>query len=82
MNMASTVPPEDHDGTDDNNDTSHTYTYTFVERIKYWTGGVDDNMLMALQNAILLEAGKKMSGTLEKKVDEKQQVIHESFLSN
>ena len=39
-------------------------------------------MLMALQNAILLEAGKKMSGTLEKKVDEQHQVTHESFLSN
>ena len=34
---------------------------------------------MALKNAILLEAGKKMIGTLEKNVDEQQQVIHESF---
>ena len=77
--MASNLPPEDHDGMHDN---YVTHTYTFVERIKHWTGGVDDNMLMALQNAILLEAGKKMTGTLEKKVDEQQQVIHDSFISN
>ena len=77
--MATNIPPEDHDGADDN---YVTHTYTLVERIKHWTGGVDDNMHMALQNAILLEAGKKMSGTLEKKVDEQHQVIHEIFLSN
>ena len=77
--MATNLPPEDHDGADDN---YVTHTYTFVERIKHWTGGVDDNMLMAFQNTILLEAGKKISGTLEKKVDEKQQVIHGIFLSN
>ena len=77
--MATNLSPEDHDGADDN---YVTHTYTFVERIKHWTGGVDDNMLMELQKAILLEAGKKMSGTLENKVDEQQQVRHESFLSN
>ena len=77
--MANNLPPEDHDGADDN---YVTHTYTFVELIKHWTGGVDNNMLMALQNVILLEAGKKMSGTLEKNVDEQQQVIHEGFLSN
>ena len=51
--MATNLPPEDHNGADEN---YVTHTYTFVERIKHWTGGVDDNMLMALQNAILLEA--------------------------
>ena len=58
--MATNIPPEDHDVADDN---YVTHTYTFVELIKHWTGGVDNNMLMALKNAIFLVARKKMSGT-------------------
>ena len=77
--MTTNLPPEDHDGAEDN---YVTHTYTFIEHIKHWKGGVDDNMLMELQKTILLEAGKKMNGKLEKKVDEQQQVIHQSFLSN
>ena len=76
--MATNLSPEDHDGADDN---YVTQKYTFVERFKHWIGGVDDNMLMALQNEILLEAGKNMSGTLEKRIDDQQKVIQESLLS-
>jgi hypothetical protein len=77
--MATSLPPEDiKPGCEDDDYT--TDRYGFADRIKYWAGGaIDDSTMNAVQHACILEAGKKMCGSLKKSTSEQEELILEFF---
>jgi uncharacterized ferredoxin-like protein len=77
--MSVELPPEDHDGEDD---CYITHTFPFAERLQHWTGGVDDVMMISVQNAIIIELAKKMKRQLEKKTEDQYLIIHKAFIQN
>jgi uncharacterized ferredoxin-like protein len=50
--------------------------------VQHWTGGVDDAMMISVQNAIIVELAKKMNRQLEKKTEDQYLIIHKAFIEN
>lgn len=77
---ATSLPPEDivEPGCEDDDYT--TDIYGFADCIKYLAGGaIDDSTMNAVQHACILEAGKKMCGSLKKSTSEQEELILEFF---
>jgi hypothetical protein len=77
--MSVELPPEDYDGEDD---CYVTHTFPFADRVQHWTGGVNDAMMISVQNAIIVESAKKMNSQLEKKTEDPYLIIHKAFIEN
>lgn len=78
--VASIPTPEEPTGEDDNYCLA---TYSFCNRVKFWTGGaIDDSMLVATQYAALIEAGKNMVGDLEKAKGAQWEKIEQSYFKH